>query len=163
MAPHDHTSLAGVACCPEATSGERYAGEPVTSPVWVSDGSAAVRAMPKSESFTCPSEATRMLDGFTSRCTMPAPCAAASALAVWARIGAASSGVSRPRCADQVGQVGALDVLHDQPLLALPVGLVDEVEDRDHVGVVELGGELGLALGADGVRGRSHRGRRRSA
>ena len=48
MAPHDQTSLAGVACWPEATSGERYAGEPVTSPVWVSDGSVDVRAMPKS-------------------------------------------------------------------------------------------------------------------
>src|SRR4051794_12636897 len=53
--------------------------------------------MPKSESFTCPSGATRMLEGFTSRWTMPAPCAAASALAVWATTGAASSGESRPR------------------------------------------------------------------
>ena len=53
--------------------------------------------MPKSESFTWPSGATRMLEGFTSRCTIPAPCAAASALATWARMGAASSGLSRPR------------------------------------------------------------------
>ena len=54
MAPSDHTSLAAVACCPEATSGARYAGDPVTSPVWVSEASAWARAMPKSESFTWP-------------------------------------------------------------------------------------------------------------
>ena len=54
--------------------------------------------------------------------------------------------------ADQLGQVGALDVLHHQPLVALPVdGLLDQVEDRDDVGVVELGGQLGLALGAPRV------------
>ena len=54
VAPSDQTSLASVACCPEATSGERYAGEPVTSPVWVSEASASARAMPKSDSFTWP-------------------------------------------------------------------------------------------------------------
>ena len=141
-----------MACWPEATSGARYAGEPVTSPVWVSAASASVRAMPKSDSFTWPSGATRMLDGFTSRCTIPAPCAAASASATWARIGAASSGVQPAALADQLGEVGALDVLHDQPLLVAS-WLVDEVEDRDHVGVVELGGQPGLALGAPRVGG----------
>jgi hypothetical protein len=47
--------------------------------------------------------------------------------------------------ADQLGEVHALDVLHDQPLLAQPIGgvVADEVEDRDDVGVVELGGQLG--------------------
>src|SRR4051794_18613520 len=52
--------------------------------------------MPKSESFTWPLGATRMLDGLTSRWMMPAPWAADSALAVCARIGAAASGLSRP-------------------------------------------------------------------
>ena len=96
MAPSDQTSLAVVARWPEATSGERYAGEPVTSPVWVSDGSASARAMPKSESFTSSAPATSMLDGLTSRWTMPAAWAAASASAAWPSSAEARSGVSAP-------------------------------------------------------------------
>ena len=65
-------------------------------PVWVSEGSAAIRAMPKSVSFTCQSRSTRMFDGFTSRCTMPAACAAARASAACHSSGAASSGESAP-------------------------------------------------------------------
>ena len=46
------------------------------------------------------------------------------------------------------GEVRTRDVLHDEPLL---VTLGDEVEDRDDVGMVEPGGELGLPLGAHQV------------
>ena len=53
------------------------------------------RAMPKSASFAVPSCVTSTLDGLTSRCTIPAACAAARASATWARSAAASSG-SRP-------------------------------------------------------------------
>ena len=52
VAPSAQTSDASVAVRPVATSGARYAGEPVTRPVWVSDASASARAMPKSVSFT---------------------------------------------------------------------------------------------------------------
>src|SRR4051794_19989968 len=48
VAPNDHTSLAASPAEPVATSGARYAGEPVTRPVWVNDGSPVTRAMPKS-------------------------------------------------------------------------------------------------------------------
>jgi hypothetical protein len=78
VAPKDHTSLASDAGPPDTTSGARYAGEPVTSPEAVIVESRA-RAMPKSASFAVPSGVIRMLDGLTSRCTMPAACAAASA------------------------------------------------------------------------------------
>ena len=50
----------------------------------------------------------------------------------------------------QLGERAPLDVLHDQPVL---VALLDQVEDRDHVGVVEPGGQAGLALGALEVGG----------
>ncbi len=46
----------------------------------------------------------------------------------------------------ELGEGGALDVLHHQPA---PVGLGvgDDVEDGDHVRVVELGAQPRLALG----------------
>ncbi len=51
---------------------------------------------------------------------------------------------------DQLAQGHPGDVLHDQPPL---VALVDEVEDRDHVRVVEPGRQTALALGALQVGG----------
>jgi hypothetical protein len=52
---------------------------PITWPVRVSGTLPADHAMPKSVIFTLPSGRTRMLPGFTSRWTMPARCASASA------------------------------------------------------------------------------------
>ena len=149
MAPRDQTSAAGVAIWPEATSGARYAGEPVTRPVCVREASASARAMPKSDSFTWPSAVTRMLEGFTSRCTMPDSCAAASASAACRSSGAASSGERAPSCRTSSARRAPLDVLHDQPVV---VALHHQVEDRDHVRVVEPGGEPGLALGPLEIR-----------
>ena len=148
VAPSDQTSLASVAGWPEATSGARYAGDPVTTPDAVIVESRA-RAMPKSASFAVPSWVTSTFEGLTSRCTMPAACAAASASATCARSAAASSGSRPPDVLGQHGEVGAVDVLHHQPLL---VPLADEVEHGHDVGVVELGGQLGLALGPHQVR-----------
>ena len=101
--------------------------------------------MPKSVSLAVPSAVTRMFDGFTSRCTMPASCAAVSASATWARRRAASPGRRPPPSVDELGEVGADHVLHDQPLL---LALADEVEDGHDVRVVEPGRESRLALGA---------------
>ncbi len=100
--------------------------------------------MPKSDSFTWPSAVTRMLEGFTSRCTMPAAWAAASASAAWRSSGAASSGVSAPSRRTSSASVTPLDVLHHQPVV---VALLDEVEDGDDVRVVEARREPGLPLG----------------
>ncbi len=97
VAPNDQTSEASSPRAPAATSGARYAGDPVTMPVCVRAGSVAIRAMPKSVSFTWPARSTMMFDGLTSRCTIPAECAAARAPAAWASRGAASSGESGPR------------------------------------------------------------------
>ena len=142
VAPRDHTSDASVAVDPEATSGARYAGEPVTRPVCVNVASASARAIPKSVSFTSPAGFTSMLDGFTSRWTMPALWAAASASAAWRISGPASSGGQCAVPLDEGTQRDALDVLHDEPGL---VAVLDQVVDRDDVGVVEPGGQAGLA------------------
>src|SRR5919107_414356 len=99
VAPSAQTSLAAVAGLPDATSGARYAGEPVMSPVAVSVGSLYARAIPKSVSFTWPSGVTRMFEGLTSRWTIPARCAAARASAACPRSRAALSGGSGPRSA----------------------------------------------------------------
>ena len=53
--------------------------------------------------------------------------------------------VERAVVADPVGERLALDVLHHQPLVVL---VRDQVEDRDHVRVVEHRRQPGFALGA---------------
>ncbi len=65
-------------------------------PVWVSAGSPAVRAMPKSLIFATPSSRTSTLPGLTSRWVMPAAWAEASPSATWAPIAATRSGGSAP-------------------------------------------------------------------
>jgi hypothetical protein len=90
---------------PRAVSGAKYAGVPVSTPVEVSAGVAAACEMPKSVSFAVElgpaspdgPRAIRMLSGFTSRWTMPAAWAAASAPAIWAPIWATCAGCSA-RC-----------------------------------------------------------------
>ena len=99
--------------------------------------------MPKSLSLAAPF-AIRMLLGFTSRWTIPWPCASTSASAVWPSSVAASVASSGPVGPDALAERLAVDVLHHQPA---DVVLVDEVEDRDHVRVVQRGGQAGLALG----------------
>ena len=56
-----------------------YAGEPSTMPVRVTFGSPGMVARPKSVSTTRPSSPSSTLPGLTSRCMMPALCAAFSA------------------------------------------------------------------------------------
>jgi hypothetical protein len=90
-------SLAPVAGFPSACSGERYCGVPTTCPVWVSAAAFAARAMPKSVIFTVRPGVTSRFAGFTSRCTMPRSCAAASASAACAtRSQAVSAGIRSP-------------------------------------------------------------------
>ena len=82
---------------PRACSGERYWAVPITVPVWVMPTPSAARAMPKSVTLTWPSGVTIRLAGFTSRCTIPATWAAASASPVCAiRSRTASGSRSRP-------------------------------------------------------------------
>ena len=71
----------------------------MTRPVCVSAASFDARAMPKSPSFAWFSPSTRMLLGLTSRCTIPALLAWASASAAWATMPAARVWGSGPSAA----------------------------------------------------------------
>ncbi len=65
-------SVAGVMVLPAACSGAMKVGVPTVTPLLVSEVASAARAIPKSMTRG-PSAASRTLDGFRSRCTMPAP------------------------------------------------------------------------------------------
>jgi len=86
-----------------------YATVPTTAPTCVSgprvsrSGAPGARlsspesfAIPKSTTFTYPSRRTMTFSGLMSRCTMPAPCAASRAAAVWVPMSAISNAVSEP-------------------------------------------------------------------
>ncbi len=89
-------SLAPEIGWPVACSGDM--NEAVPSTVWaaVIPAVAPERAMPKSTSTARPSGLTSRLPGFTSRCTMPARCAACNASAVCATTDMVVTGSSRP-------------------------------------------------------------------
>ncbi len=133
-----------------------YASLPLMTPLWVWWLWPAALAMPKSTTFTAPWRDTRMLSGLMSRWTRPSGSPVAGSWKSWAKARPSQAeamsrahkagGSVQPggRCAvfEEHAQVGPVDVLHGEEVLA--VGLT-EVEDLDDVGVVELGGELGLA------------------
>jgi hypothetical protein len=66
-------------------------------PVAVTVTSPVAREMPKSVILTVPSSLSSTLAGLMSRCTIPAACAATSAVATCVPIRAASCGASVPR------------------------------------------------------------------
>ena len=55
-----------------------YEAVPSVEPSFVSTDAPSSFANPKSRIFTVPSAVTNRLAGFTSRCTIPFPCACAS-------------------------------------------------------------------------------------
>ncbi len=79
-APHANTSAAAPTTSPASCSGAMYAGVPMTPLVRVSAAS-VTRATPKSITRG-PSRPSSTFAGLKSRCTMPAACTAASAVAV---------------------------------------------------------------------------------
>lgn len=93
--PSDHRSDSGPGVRPNARSGARNSGDPMTSPVMVSADVPSTMAMPKSVSTTLPSFDRSTLPGFTSRCSTPAS---------WAARSAAST--SAPMCAARAGGIG---------------------------------------------------------
>jgi hypothetical protein len=97
VAPREYTSDANTAPCPDATSGERNAGVPTTTRASVTVPSPIAREMPKSTTFAVPSSATRTLNVVTSRCTIPAACAAANAEATCHPTPTTSASGSGPR------------------------------------------------------------------
>jgi hypothetical protein len=119
-----------------------YEGEPISAPCVVRLESPVVVAMPKSVRQARPARSTRTFAGLTSRCTMPASCAASSTSSTSRPMRATAAGGSGP-CPSSIScRLRAGDVLHHQPGLA--VLLHDVVHGRD-VGVVEPGGGAGLA------------------
>ena len=90
---------------------------------------------------------------------MPNACAASSASATCAITSTARPGGTRPVAVEQVREVGAVDVAHRH--VEVPVLLARRV-DRDHVRVVDRGGDLALAPEARaelvvlGLLGRDH-------
>ncbi len=95
--PREYRSLAAVPQPPEMRSGAMYKAVPMTMPGAVIGAEPAACAIPKSVSFTRPSELSSMLPGLMSRCTRRARCAAASPSAACARMSQATSASSGPR------------------------------------------------------------------
>ncbi len=116
-----------------------YEGVPKTSPVMVSRSSSpdAKRATPKSSSFTRSSRSTKMFDGFRSRCTTPARCAASSASTMLMRIDTKRR--KRQALARVAGDVDAGAQLHRQ--IRPTVGQRVLVGDFDHVRVAHAIGQ----------------------
>ena len=82
---------------PLACSGLMYSAVPMTSPTAVMPGASRTWAMPKSVTNARPlPSSSRMLSGFTSRCTMPWACAYASAQATSRMMRAASDAGTGP-------------------------------------------------------------------
>src|SRR3954453_14729704 len=153
-----------------------YCGVPSTSPLRVRRTASAARARPKSVLRTWWSSVTRMLAGFTSRCTIERACAAPSASPTAAMSAAAAAGSigspgrsrgeggrargdgrggHRLAGAEQGRERLAVDVLHHQVRRVVRVAGA-EVEDLGDSGVVEAGSVVGLGLEArseDGVVG----------
>ena len=131
-------------------SGDAYAGECGRLPMvvsWCSGSSSSGLAMPKSRILTAStsrsSPTRKTLAGFTSRCTMPARCPAATPRAASARMRRASAWGSGPS-AQRLLEVAPHQQLHDDEVqLQLRVRAV--VEDLDDVGVLDARSAGGLA------------------
>ena len=126
--------------------------------------SSSLSASPKSATTGLPAASSRMLAGLMSRWTRPRVWAWCSASATVAT-SSADSPKGHPALTQPLRQVAALDVLGDDVAEAV-VGAADVV-DRDDVGVVELGEDLGLGqvgldvLGAGDPLGVGHLDRHR--
>ena len=104
----------------------------------------AIRARPKSSTFTLSSGVTLMLAGFRSRWTIPFSCAASSASAIWRASGERFFDRDAGRVPrDPLGQRFALHQLHHQEVAA--AGLLDTVE-RGDIGMIQRRERLRLAL-----------------
>ena len=79
---------------------------PVTSPV--SEFAWAEIEMPKSPILTRPCSSTKQLDGFTSRCRMPAVAAASSPAMTWRMASTAMADGSRPPCFSRSASVSRM-------------------------------------------------------
>jgi hypothetical protein len=106
---HRETQVGGAVAPPSRIrSGARNPGDPITTPAWVSDGSPSAVAIPKSVSTVRPPGQSSTLLGFTSRCSTPAACAAASASSSCLPTAAARSAATarRPRPPGQENGLG---------------------------------------------------------
>ncbi len=96
VADSEYTSPAGLGSASSNASGGPKAGVSDSRVTDMSPSACALVASPKSDSATMPYPLTRMLAGFTSRCSTPAACAAASASATRTPMSRTSPGLSGP-------------------------------------------------------------------
>ena len=123
-----------------------YAGEPSSWPVTVSRSRSTMCEIPKSISFTTPSDRIMMFSGLTSRCRIPPACAWASARHDLQDDHRADLGERDRPVGDELLERLAVDELGDD--VALGVFLRRVVEDLEDVLVAELRDRLRLALEA---------------
>ncbi len=97
ITPAAYTSVRASAVPRETCSGARYAAVPISMPVFVWLAPAIVRASPKSATLTEWPDVSSTFSGLTSRCAIPAACAAASPARMPSMMSSASRGLSRPR------------------------------------------------------------------
>ena len=114
--PSEKTSLRASTRPPLACSGDMYESFPFVTPSCVFSRRSCAKAMPKSLSFTSPSQLTSTFEGLTSRCTMPsgapsspvASCACSSACATSAHTWrATATGIGAPLDAPRRASVPA--------------------------------------------------------
>ena len=103
-------------------------------------------ARPKSRTFTLPSGVSLTFAGLRSRWTMPFSWASSSASAICCATTRASSTGSGPAL-QPLGEVLALDQLHDEEALHADRALLEAVDGGD-AGVIQRGEQLRLALEA---------------
>ena len=120
-------------------------GERARSAAEADPGGASIAlARPKSRTLTLPSGVSLTFPGLRSRWTIPFSCAASSASAI-CRATARASSRGSGAALQPLGEVLALDELHDE---GADAARLLEAVDRGDVRVLELGEELRLALEA---------------
>ena len=97
ITPAAYTSVRASETLRDTCSGARYAAVPMIIPVLVWLARDVARASPKSATLIVLWSPSRTFSGLTSRCTIPAWCAAARPASTPPMISSASRGPSRPR------------------------------------------------------------------
>ena len=96
ITPAAYTSVRTSVTPPVTCSGAMYATVPMIRPARVFPAAACALASPKSTTLTRPSAVSSTFSGLTSRCTMPAWCAAASPARIGSMTSSASSQGNQP-------------------------------------------------------------------
>ena len=105
ITPAAYTSVRESVMPPVTCSGAMYATVPMIRPDRVFPAAACALASPKSTTLTRPSAVSSTFSGLTSRCTIPASCAADSPASVGSMTSSASLQGSQPRSRSRLRSV----------------------------------------------------------